>query len=177
MNYIHPIYITKPTTDKKLKYTKYRNLLNNLLRAAKKSHITSRIKSNKLMKETWKTLNNLLVRNKQSKLPDFFKDNRGNRITDSIDIANNFNILFTNIGTNLADKINNPDDDYISPLNSINRHNSIFLNPTYPDEIIQITNKLKVSNSSGIDNISNKLLINQLSMTSPLFYLIYLINP
>ena len=61
MNYIHPIYITKPTTDKKLKYTKYRNLLNNLLRAAKKSHITSRIESNKLnMKETWKALHNLL---------------------------------------------------------------------------------------------------------------------
>ena len=62
------------------------------------------------MKETWKTLNNLLVRNKQSKLPDFFKDNRGNRITDSIDIAN--------IGANLADKINNSDDDYISPHKS-----------------------------------------------------------
>ena len=118
MNYIHPIYITKPTTDKKLKYTKYRNLLNNLLRAAKKSHITSRIESNKLnMKETWKTLNNLLGRNKQFKLPDFFKDNRGNRITDSIDIANNFNSFVTNIGANLADKINNPDDDYIYSIN------------------------------------------------------------
>ena len=57
-------FITKPTEENKLKYTKYRNLLNNLLRAAKKSHITAEIKLNKLnMKETWKTLNNLLGRN------------------------------------------------------------------------------------------------------------------
>ena len=44
------------------------------------------------MKETWKTLNiNLLGRNKKSKLPDFFKDTDGNKITDSNEIANNFN--------------------------------------------------------------------------------------
>ena len=85
-------FITKPTTENKLKYTKYRNILNNLLRAAKKSHITVEIESNKFnMKETWKTLNNLLGRNKQTKLPDFFKDPDGNKITDPNKIANNFN--------------------------------------------------------------------------------------
>ena len=35
--------ISKPTTDNKLKYTKYRNILNNLLCVAKKSHITAEI--------------------------------------------------------------------------------------------------------------------------------------
>ena len=59
-------FITKPTEENKLKYTKYRNLLNNILRAAKKSHITAEIELNKFnMKETWKTLNNLLGRNKK----------------------------------------------------------------------------------------------------------------
>ena len=83
-------FITKPTTENKLKYTKYRNILNNLLRAAKKSHITAEIELNKFnMKETWKTLNNVLGRNKQTKLPDFFKDPDGNKITDSNKIANN----------------------------------------------------------------------------------------
>ena len=110
------------------------------------------------MKQTWKTLNNLLGRNKQTKLPDFFKDKDGNKITDSTHIANNFNSFFTNIGTKLADKIPDPDHDYQSPLNSINQKNSVFLNPTHPEEIINITNKLKSSNSSGMDNISSKLL-------------------
>ena len=152
-------FITKPTTENKLKYTKYRNILNNLLRAAKKSHITAEIELNKFnMKETWKTLNNVLGRNKQTKLPDFFKDPDGNKITDSNKIANNFNDFFTNIGTKLANKISPPDSDYVSPLKSKNKQNSIFLNPTNTDEIIKITKNLKSSNSSGIDNISTKLL-------------------
>ena len=58
-------YITKPTTENKIIYTKYRNHLNVLLRVSKKSHITSEIETNKFnMKNTWKTLNNLLGRNK-----------------------------------------------------------------------------------------------------------------
>ena len=45
------------------------------------SNLSIRIESNKFnMKETWKTLNNLLGRNNQTKLPDFFKDNNGNKI-------------------------------------------------------------------------------------------------
>ena len=46
------------------------------------------------MKETQKTLNNLLGRNKKPKLPDFFKDSDGNKLTDSNEIANNFNDFF-----------------------------------------------------------------------------------
>ena len=152
-------FISKPTTDNKLKYTKYRNILNNLLRVAKKSHITAEIDLNKFnMKETWKTLNNLLGRNKLIKLPEFFKNLDGKKITDSKKIANNFNDFFTNIGTKLANKISSPDSNYVSPLKSKNQRNSIFLNPTNPDEIIKITKNLKTSNSSGIDNISTKLL-------------------
>ena len=95
-------FITKPTDENKLKYTKYRNILNNLLRTAKKAFVTAEIESNKFnMKETWKTLNNLLGRNKKSKLPDFFKDTEGNKITDPNEIASKFNDFFTNIGTNL----------------------------------------------------------------------------
>ena len=88
----------------------------------------------------------------------FFKDPDGNKITDSNKIANNFNDFFTNIGTKLANKINPPDSDYVSPLKSKNKQNSIFLNPTNTDEIIKITKNLKSSNSSGIDDISTKLL-------------------
>ena len=152
-------YITKPTIDNKIKYTKFRNILNNLLRASKRSHITSEIESNKFnMKDTWRTLNTLLGRNKRTKIPDFFKDKDDNKITDSNDIANNFNNFFTNIGSKLADKISDPDDDYSSPLKSVNQKNSMFLKPTTPEEILDITNKLKQSNSCGFDNISSRLL-------------------
>ena len=161
-------YLTKPTDDNKLKYTKYRNLLNNLLRSAKKSHITTELEINKFnMKETWKTLNNLLGRNKKCRLPDFFKGADGNKITDPKEIANNFNDFFTNIGNKLADKITPPDNNYVSPLKSKNQQSSIFLNPTNPEEIIKIVKKLKDSNSSGIDNISTKLLKSIIDEISP----------
>ena len=151
--------IIKPTDENKLNYTKYRNLLNNLLRTAKKNHITTEIESNRLnMKETWKTLNNVLGRNKTSRLPDFFIDSNGNKITEPKEIADNFNNFFTTIGSKLADKIIPPDINYSSPLKHNNVKNAIFLKPTSPDEIIKITNKLKSSTSSGIDNISTKLL-------------------
>ena len=162
-------YITKPTTENKIIYTKYRNHLNVLLRVSKKSHITSEIETNKFnMKNTWKTLNNLLGRNKQTRLPDFFKDNEGNKITDSTEIANHFNSFFTNIGTKLAGKISSPDDNYVSPLNSINQQNSIFLNPTTTDEIIKITKDLKKSNSCGFDNISSALLKSVINEIAPI---------
>ena len=107
-------YITKPTSANKIKYTikytEFRNLLNYLLRTFKKSYITAEIETNKFnIKQTWKTLNNLLGRNKQTKLPDFFKDKDGNKITDSTNIADNFNSFFTNIGSKLAEKISDPD--------------------------------------------------------------------
>ena len=87
-------FITKSTDENKLKYTKYRNILNNLLRKAKKDYITVEIESNKFnMKETWKTLNKLLGRNKKSRLPDFFKGANGEQITDPIKIANNLSLM------------------------------------------------------------------------------------
>ena len=68
-------------------------MLNNLLRASKKSHITSAIETNKFnMKGTWKTLNNLLGRNKQTKVPDFFKDKDGNKITICTDPQKAINV-------------------------------------------------------------------------------------
>ena len=52
-------------------------------------------------------------------------------------------------------------------LNLKIKQNSIFLNPTNPDEISEITKKLKGSNSSGIDNISTKLLKSIINEIAP----------
>jgi len=156
---LYRTYLTKPSDENKQKYNKYRNHLNSLLRLAKKSYITSELETNKCnMKGTWRTLNSILGRNKQSKSPDFFKDKDGNKITNLTDIANNFNNFFTNIGSSLASKISPPDTDFTSPLISINITNSIFLKPTTTDEITKITKDLKTSNSTGVDDISTKLL-------------------
>jgi hypothetical protein len=154
---LYKAYVSKPTFDNKLKYTKYRNNLNLLLRLSKKSYITIKITANKNnTKEMWKTLNNLLGRNKKTKSPDFFISLNGERITDTNTIAESFNNFFANIGITLADKIPEPSNN-VKPSTHCNP-NSLFMYPTSPDEILKITSTLKNSNSSGDDDISNNLL-------------------
>ena len=110
------------------------------------------------MKETWRTLNSILGRNKKTKLPDFFNDKTGNKLKYPADIANNFNDFFTNIGPSLASKISPPDNDFVSPLTNLDVKDSILLNQTTPLEISDITSNLKSSNSIGHDDISTALL-------------------
>ena len=85
------------------------------------------------MKKTWTTLNNLLGRNKQQKVPDFFLDKEGNQLNDATDIAINFNDYFTNIGSSLAKQIPPPDPDFSSPLKPSRLNDTVFLTPTFPD--------------------------------------------
>ena len=110
------------------------------------------------MKKTWETLNNLLGRNKKNKMPNFFTNKYGVKLTKTSDIASGFNDYFTSIGSTLASKIPNPDPDYVSPLKSIHQNNSVFLSPTSSYEIDTITKDLKNSFSSGFNDISPNLL-------------------
>lgn len=90
-------YRSKPSYDTNIKYTKYRNILNNLLRISKRNYITAELDANRNnMKKTWQTLNNLLGRNKSPKPSSYFSDEKGLEIKDSVDIANKFNDFFTN---------------------------------------------------------------------------------
>ena len=159
---LYKTYISKPTPINKNKYNTFRNKLNLLLRLSKKSYISDKIENNKNnTRKMWQTLlrvNNLLGRNKKTKLPDFFINTKGDKITNDKDIAENFNTFFANIGKNLADKISSPSSDFKPPLSKFTNPNSLFINPTSADEIELITSKLKNSNSSGADDISNNLL-------------------
>ena len=156
---LYKSYISKPSDKNKLKYTNYRNHLNSLFRLSKKSYITSKIEDSKNnTKLMWKTLNSLLGRNKRTKLPDFFLNEDGDKVSSNANIAENFNNFFANIGKTLADKIPEPSCDFKPPLSSYNNSSSLFLSPTSDEEIIKITLKLKNSDSSGSDDISNNIL-------------------
>lgn len=152
-------YRNKPNHENKLKYTKYRNILNNILRVSKKNHITAELNIHKNnMKKTWQTLNHLLGRDKSSKPPSHFIDHKGTEVKDPIHIANNFNDFFTNIGPSLAAKIPSPKNINLNSQNSTVYSHSIFLFPTTVEEVLDITHKLKPSNSCGIDGISSNIL-------------------
>ena len=156
---LYKAYLNKPTPENKIKYTKYRNSLNHLLRQSKKSYITAKINNNKDNTKTmWTTINNLLGRNKKDKIPDYFINANGDKVSDNKLIAENFNQFFANIGTKLAKLIPEPSNDFIPPSTIHSVPNSLFLHPTSANELIKLTTKLKNSNSSGNDDISNNLL-------------------
>lgn len=82
-------------------------------------------------------------------------DENGKVITTNEGIANLFNNHFGNVGIKLASKLKNKKEDsnYIKMI-----QDSIFLNPTDENEIMNIINNLKDSTSPGYDKISPKII-------------------
>ena len=111
------------------------------------------------MRKTWSTINDTLNRNaNKSELPnEFIIDNV--KITNCQDIANKYNYFFASIGQNLSSKININDNSlqFTDYLNRPTEKRFIF-NPITEEEIMAMIGNLKNKNSSGKDEISNKLL-------------------
>ena len=111
------------------------------------------------MTKTSSTINETLNRSKSK--PDLRNEFLvGNRtITDPKEIANSFNAFFSTIGTSLSSNVNN--------INTNLKFNDYLNNPTdhrftfqqiSTKEVVSIVNKIKNKNSSGKDEIFNKLL-------------------
>ena len=109
------------------------------------------------MKETWKTINNVIGRGQRRALSKQFKNQSGEMITDSKCIADEFNDFFVNVGPNLAAKINSTGKsfyDYLkNPMDSC-----MFMKPIVETEIIQIISKFKQNKSAGHDDIGNLII-------------------
>ena len=110
------------------------------------------------IRNTWITINEILTRNQtKHKLPTVFKEN-GTDITDNINIANKFNIFFTNVGQKIAKDIQyDGNKNYSYYLNK--QINSTFTFKNIDEIIVKKTiNNLPTKNSCGYDDISSKLL-------------------
>jgi hypothetical protein len=125
-------------------------------------------------KNTWNTINEVLHRTaNKSHLPNYFKIN-DEFVTNPKQIADKFNDFFVNLGPNLAKNIDVKDkptfDSYLK-----NKPATKFHFNTITEAITQkIMSKMKPKSSSGIDNISLKLL--KLSMPHIIQPLTALIN-
>src|SRR6218665_307379 len=77
----------------------------------------------------------------------------GTKITDAEIMAENFNIYFSNVAQILSDKIPTSQqafDSYMTPPLS----SSFVLIPTTPEELISISQCLKLTHSAGVDDIN-----------------------
>ena len=140
----------------KINFNTYQNILKNVIKVRKKdfySQLFYKYKND--IAKTWNVINKSFNSKTQSSSPNQFKYN-GNTYNDDLSIANGFNDYFINLLLK----------DIIPPLNfkSIDAYidtlppqNNIFMfKMVNENDVLNIINKLKHTNSAGIDNISNK---------------------
>jgi hypothetical protein len=115
---MYQAYLLNPhVPNKHLKYKKYSNLLNNIIKNRKKVHITMQFETNKdNLKKTWKIISHIIKRKTKSQTVPSRLIINDNIYTDKQDIANQFNIFFSNIGSELAGKINDTGEDVVKHI-------------------------------------------------------------
>ena len=146
--------------NKKVNFKTYDRIVSDGIQNAKHQYYFNTFISHKNnMKKTWKTIDETLNRgkNKTNFPSEFIVDQK--IIADHKEIADNFNVFFANIGAKLSAGNNqsNCAQSYSDYLNNPTPHRFTLstINESY---ILSIINKLKNKNSSGNDEISNKLL-------------------
>ena len=135
-------------------YKSYKNKLTTIMRNAEKkyySNMLTQVKGD--ITNTWTVLKNVINKSIKRKSPNGNFEHNGVSINDPDLICKTFNEFFTNIGHNLASKIPKVD---VNPLHYIKGeyYNSMFVEPTTPEEICELIKKEKINKASGFDDIS-----------------------
>ena len=129
----------------------YNNLYRNKLEAAKKAHHYRQIcNSDNKTKTMWNIIKTIQGSNSVSKDMRFVRDGVEIPIED---VAHNFNLHFSNVTT--TDELR--DFDFLES-NIPNFNKSLYFSPVSGPDVKSLVDKLKSSNSSGYDNISNNLI-------------------
>ena len=137
----------------------FNRILKQSIRSAKRSYYLAcfnKFRDN--IKKTWETINCIINRDKnRCEFPaSFIIDDI--EVTDTKQIADEFNKFYVNIGPSLASKIttfqNKSFADYLDDT-----VNALFsFSPIDKGKVMKIINDLKAKTSSGVDGLSNKLL-------------------
>ena len=157
-NRMYKTYIRNKTDVNLTTYTKYRNKLTKLIRISRKLHFSTKLKRASCNTyATWKVIKEIMGK-KIDPLPKDELTLNNVIIEDSSNYANYFNSFFTNIGPQLASKIDSPPNIHYTDFLSDRIQQSLFLSPTNPNEIITVTKALSMSKVQGCDRISTSLL-------------------
>ena len=140
-----------PTQSNWDAFKNYRNKLTRTIKASKQVYFKTQIKNNKYnTKKLWNVLNsivNLKQNNKSHKSPTI-STAPDTIISDPYEVANLFNEYFANVGTNLSKLIKKPSNINISPPDSREVRDSLFLKPITEQEIITYISQLNNNKST-----------------------------
>ena len=141
----------------KANYINYNKLLDKTIKEAKNNFERNRFFQNSTNpRQLWKLINTKLGKkvNKTNEI-EYIVDEANNKITNAVDIANNFNDFFCTIGPTLSRNILPPNNTKQS--NTRTNRSSIFIKPTNTLEIRNIINNLK-DKTGGVDGISTRVI-------------------
>ena len=123
------------------------------------------------MRKFWGIMKTLLPNNQESNSPDFVNI-EGTKVTDRNEIADCFNNHFCSIGQSLADKIVSSSSTSFCNYLQNRVNSSMFLRPTSPAEIYNVTSQLNSNKSCGFDGINAKFVITASEVLSPMLSII-----
>lgn len=148
----------KPTChDSTLKYNRYRNFYNRLIKVARSTYYGNLFENCKGdISATWRTLNELIGKS-HDKTSCTSMNIDGRRTSDPNILSNKFCEYFTNIGRECASRIPAAQTPYTHYLR-VSHNRSLFLDPVTPGDVIAILGHMKSKTSTGNDNLSSKLL-------------------
>ena len=143
-----------------IKYKAYRNCLTKIKHNAKVNYYIKKcysLKSN--VKKLWQLINNIIKKtNDKTTLIDYITVN-GIKYYNPSEISNHFGKFYSKLGENVVKTIHKSKFTPNHYLNKIKINpKTLYLHHITPPEIKKYINKLPSKNSSGYDNISNKLL-------------------
>ena len=137
-----------------IKYKAYKNKLCSMINLAKKNYYKREFSKDRSSKEHWKTIKKLLHNKSNSEIKEIIID--GNKLTNSIDIANGMNNYFSSVAKGLQSKfINNT--NFMQFMNNNKNPVSIFFHPANADEIYNVIMKFK-NKSVDLEDIPIKIL-------------------
>ena len=160
--------------DDERAYKEYRNITEKDIEKFRKKYFQDLLDNRyNSIKNIWKTLNNLCSynNNKRKSGISHLSTAKG-EIRNNLDIAEEFNNYFINIGKDLASAFPDGKLDYENYLKG-NFLNSMFVTPSNIGEVTSIILSLNKSSSTGPDEISSKLLrLSANIIAGPLVYVI-----
>lgn len=153
-------FLKSRSSHDKSTYLAYKNLFEKLKTEAKSKYYKDLLlKHQGNAKQTWKTLKELLGKQKNSfssSLPHMISINKQNHFQEE-SIANNFNDFFINIGTKLTQNIA-PSNNHFTDYLTYNNSNLIMKNVTYA-ELDAAIKALQKNKSPGYDEIPSNIVL------------------
>ena len=153
-------YLNYPNETNRNIYTRYKNVLTNVIRKAKEMYYKQIIDEQKKdLRSLWKIANPLTNPKKVKSKKNINKIiQNGTTITNEKEIADSLNDHFTNIGNRLIQKHNYNDNKLFQNYLKSSSDRSMYMFPTNKMEIAKIVAAFKIKKAPGDDELTNKII-------------------